>query len=63
MRRYQLPVVKNLCPVDGATKREAAKQMLAHMEEEFPKAKAGCSQQSSAIILMAGKIMPASMEI
>lgn len=38
-RRYQLPVVKNLCPVDGATKREAAKQMLAHMEEEFPKAK------------------------
>lgn len=39
MRRYQLPVVKNLCPVDGATKREAAKQMLAHMEEEFPKAK------------------------
>ena len=39
MRRYQLPVVKNLCPVDGATKREASKQMLAHMEEEFPKAK------------------------
>lgn len=39
MRRYQLPVVKNLCPVDGATKREAAKQMLARMEEEFPKAK------------------------
>lgn len=39
MRRYQLPVVKNLCPVDGATKREAAKRMLARMEEEFPKAK------------------------
>ncbi len=39
MRRYQLPVVKNLCPVDGATKRETAKQMLARIEEEFPKAK------------------------
>ena len=39
VRRYKLPVVKNLCPVDGATKREAAKQMLARMEEEFPKAK------------------------
>lgn len=39
MRRYDLPVVKNLCPVDGSTKREAAKQMLKRMEEEFPKAK------------------------
>lgn len=38
-RRYELPVVKNLCPVDGATKRETAKQLLNNLELAFPHAK------------------------
>lgn len=37
--KYALPVVKNLCPEDGATKRETAKEMLQTMEMAFPKAK------------------------
>ncbi len=38
-RRYALPVVKNLCPADAATKRESAKKLLKAMEAEFPRAK------------------------
>ncbi|MGN0391094.1 MAG: ATP-binding protein [Wujia sp.] len=38
-KRYELPVVKNLCPADSATKRESAKKLLDAMETEFPKAK------------------------
>lgn len=32
VRRYDLPVVKSACPVDGCTSREAAKQWLSDME-------------------------------
>lgn len=38
-RRYELPVVKNLCPADSVTKRENAKQLLDRVETEFPRAK------------------------
>lgn len=35
-RRYQLPVVKNMCPVDGFTKREWAKTLLKQLEDDCP---------------------------
>lgn len=33
-RKYQLPVVKNTCPVDGITRREYAKELLASINRE-----------------------------
>lgn len=33
---YNLPVVKNLCPVDGYTKREYAKQLIKTLSTESP---------------------------
>jgi tRNA(Ile)-lysidine synthase TilS/MesJ len=33
---YQLPVVKNPCPVDGYTKREYVKQLIKTLTEESP---------------------------
>lgn len=38
-RKYQLPICKNLCPVDGHTKREYAKQLVRQLEHENPGAK------------------------
>ena len=38
-RKYQLPVCKNPCPVDGHTKREYAKQLIKQLEKENPGAK------------------------
>lgn len=37
--RYQLPVCKNPCPVDGATKREYAKNLVKQLDREHPGAK------------------------
>lgn len=34
--KYQLPVCKNLCPIDGHTKREYAKTLLRQLERENP---------------------------
>lgn len=34
--RYNLPVCKNLCPVDGHTKREYIKQLVKQLEHENP---------------------------
>lgn len=34
--RYQLPVCKNPCPMDGYTKRESIKQMIHTMEKNIP---------------------------
>ena len=33
---YQLPVVKNPCPVDGYTKREYTKQLIKTLDKENP---------------------------
>lgn len=33
---YELPVIKNLCPVDGYTKREYIKQLIKTLESESP---------------------------
>jgi tRNA(Ile)-lysidine synthase TilS/MesJ len=33
---YELPVVKNPCPVDGYTKREYIKQLIKSLQEESP---------------------------
>ena len=38
--KYQLPVVKNPCPVDGVTKREYAKQLLVKLNQDNPGVKA-----------------------
>lgn len=37
--KYQLPVVKNPCPADGATKREYAKNLIRQINLEYPGAK------------------------
>lgn len=37
--KYQLPVVKNPCPVDGSTKREYAKNLVRQINLEHPGAK------------------------
>ena len=37
--KYQLPVCKNPCPVDGHTKRAYAKQLIKQLERENPGAK------------------------
>ena len=36
-KKLQLPIVKSPCPVDGHTKRETMKQLLATLERETPK--------------------------
>ena len=45
-RRYQLPIVKNPCPVDGHTRRSEMKELLALVEERFP----GAGEQLSAAL-------------
>lgn len=37
--RYQIPVMKSPCPVDGKTKRAYAKELLAQIQREHPGAK------------------------
>lgn len=39
VREYELPVAKSACPVDGYTKREYAKNLVAQLNEEHPGAK------------------------
>lgn len=39
-QRLQLPVVHNPCPADGATKRQAVKDLIAGLEGQYPKLKA-----------------------
>lgn len=34
--KYQLPVAKNLCPADGRTKREYAKNLLRELNRDHP---------------------------
>lgn len=38
-RRYQLPVCKNPCPMDGHTKREYVKNLIRQIQKENPGAK------------------------
>lgn len=38
-RRYQLPVMKNPCPVDGHTRRSEIGDMLSEIEKRFPGAR------------------------
>lgn len=37
--KYQLPVVKSKCPVDGHTKRQYAKKLVRQLNQEHPGAK------------------------
>lgn len=37
VRKNQLPVVKSPCPVDGKTKREEMKQLIAAIQNDIPK--------------------------
>ena len=39
VQEYDLPVAKSACPVDGYTKREYAKNLVARLNEENPGAK------------------------
>lgn len=36
MNKYELPVAKNPCPVDGHTKREYVKQLIKNIENDNP---------------------------
>ena len=36
VRKYEVPVVKSPCPVDGHTKREYVKQLLKQLNTENP---------------------------
>lgn len=38
-QRLQLPVVHNPCPADGATKRQAVKDLIAGLQGQYPKLK------------------------
>jgi len=35
-KRYELPVVKNSCPLDGRSKREDVKALIAQLEKQYP---------------------------
>lgn len=37
--KYNLPVVKSVCPIDGHTKREYAKNLVTQLNKEHPGAK------------------------
>ncbi len=37
--RYEIPVIKSTCPVDGKTKRAYAKELLAQIQRDHPGAK------------------------
>ena len=34
--KYRLPVVKNMCPADGITKREETKELIKKINSEAP---------------------------
>ncbi len=38
-RKYELPVVRNTCPVDGSTRRAYAKDLVARISKECPGAR------------------------
>lgn len=37
VKKQELPVVKSPCPVDGKTKREETKELIAHLQKEMPR--------------------------
>lgn len=43
--KYNLPVVKSKCPVDGYTKRQYAKELVRQLNTEHPGQKTECSLQ------------------
>lgn len=47
MNKYNVPVIKNLCPADGYTKRQYVKDMLKSLQKENPEIK---SRAFTAII-------------
>ena len=52
--KYQLPVVKSKCPVDGYTKRQYVKELLRQLNHENPVSAKGCFMQSLMEISKAG---------
>lgn len=48
--KYELPVAKSKCPVDGHTKREYVKQLVRQLNEENP----GCKERFFRAILNGG---------
>lgn len=48
--KYELPVAKSKCPVDGHTKREYVKQLVRQLNEENP----GCKERFFRAILDGG---------
>lgn len=50
MNKYELPVAKSICPVDGNTKREYVKKLVKNLERENP----GCKERFFRAILNGG---------
>ena len=48
--KYELPVAKSQCPVDGHTKREYVKQLIRQLNEENP----GCKERFFRAIINGG---------
>lgn len=48
--KYELPIAKSKCPVDGHTKREYVKNLVRHLNEENP----GCKERFFSAILKGG---------
>ena len=48
--KYELPIAKSKCPVDGHTKREYVKNLVKHLNEENP----GCKERFFSAILKGG---------
>ena len=46
-KRYELPVAKNRCPVDGHTKREYVKNLVRQLVKENP----GCKERFFTAIM------------
>ena len=56
--KYDLPVVKSRCPIDGLTKRQYAKDLVRQLNQEHRGQSSGCSLPFSTEISRDGRLEP-----
>ncbi len=61
--KLALPVVKNTCPMDGHSRRQEVKELLAELEQRYPDLKRSCSARCSATHCTAGTCRSSSAEL
>lgn len=61
--KLALPVVKNTCPMDGHSRRQEVKELLAALERRYPDLKRSCSARCSGIRCTAGTCRSSSAEL